>query len=206
MPYGFGALVVRGARDGASAVFIDGLRVPNVFHFGFGPSVIAPEMIERIDYYPGNFPVRYGQLTGGVVDVTLRPASADHWRGAAEIDMADAGVFAQGPLGEDTTVSLSVRRSYVDACCWPGPSSSTCRTPPTSCRATGTIRRGSITARRRGPMCRSCSSVRTTRFASSTTTTRTGAGPGARPRRSHGGSTTTVSRAPGAIASLRARR
>ncbi len=115
VPYGFGALVVRGARDGASAVFIDGLRVPNVFHFGFGPSVIAPEMIERIDYYPGNFPVRYGQLTGGVVDVTLRPASAEHWRGAAEIDMADAGVFAQGPLGEDTTVSLSVRRSYVDA-------------------------------------------------------------------------------------------
>jgi hypothetical protein len=114
-PFGLGVLVVRGARENASAVFIDGLRVPNVFHFGLGPSVIAPEMIERIDYFPGNFPARYGQLTGGIVDVTLRPGDADHWQGSAEVDMADAGAFAQGPLGEDTTVSMSVRRSYVDA-------------------------------------------------------------------------------------------
>ena len=113
-PYGSGRLIVRGARENNSAVFVDGMRVPNVFHFSFGPSVFAPDMIDRIDFYPGNFPVRYGQLTGGVVDVTLRPGQADHWQGAADIDLADAGLFGQGPLGENTTVSFSLRRSYVD--------------------------------------------------------------------------------------------
>lgn len=113
-PYGAGRLIVRGARENSSAVFVDGMRVPHVFHFSLGPSVFAPDMIDRIDFYPGNFPARYGQLTGGVIDVALRPGDADHWQGAVDVDLADAGGFAQGPVGEATVVAVSVRRSYVD--------------------------------------------------------------------------------------------
>lgn len=113
-PYGAGRLIVRGARENSSAVFVDGMRVPHVFHFGLGPSVFAPDMIDRIDFYPGNYPARYGQLTGGVIDVALRPGEADHWQGAVDVDLADAGGFAQGPVGEATVVAVSVRRSYVD--------------------------------------------------------------------------------------------
>jgi hypothetical protein len=113
-PYGAGRLIVRGARENSSAVFVDGMRVPHVFHFGLGPSVFAPDMIDRIDFYPGNYPARYGQLTGGVIDVALRPGDADHWQGAVDVDLADAGAFAQGPVGETTVVAVSLRRSYVD--------------------------------------------------------------------------------------------
>lgn len=112
--FGIGVLLVRGTGPGDSAVFVDGHEVPLLYHFLGGPSVLPPDIIERIDYLPGNFSARYGRAIGGIVDVTTRPGDADHWKGTADIDLFDAGVFAQGPVGEKTTLAVAARRSYID--------------------------------------------------------------------------------------------
>jgi hypothetical protein len=31
------------------------MRVPALFHFALGPSVVHPYLIERIDFYPGGW-------------------------------------------------------------------------------------------------------------------------------------------------------
>ena len=113
-PFGWGGLVIRGAWSGNSGAFVDGVPVPQVFHFGFGPAVVAGPMVDRIDYFPGNFPVSYGQLAGGLVDVTLHPGAAESWQGSTQIDLGSAGFFVQGPWGDTTTLSFAARRSYVD--------------------------------------------------------------------------------------------
>src|SRR5690606_34630997 len=49
--------IVRGSNPGATGILIDGIRVPQLFHFLGGPAVIHPSFIDRVDFYPGNFPV-----------------------------------------------------------------------------------------------------------------------------------------------------
>lgn len=114
VPYIIGLLLVRGSSPGDSVVMIDGHEVPLLYHFAGGPSVLPPDMLGRIDFFPGNFSVRYGRAIGGIVDVTTRVAFPDAWHGSAKMDIFDIGLYAEGPLTDDTSVSASVRRSYVD--------------------------------------------------------------------------------------------
>jgi hypothetical protein len=113
-PYVLGVLLVRGTGPGDSAVFVDGHEVPLLYHFLGGPSVLPPDIIDRIDYLPGNFSARYGRAIGGIVDVATKPGAADHWQGTGDIDLFDAGVYVTGPIAERTTLAVAARRSYID--------------------------------------------------------------------------------------------
>lgn len=114
-PYGLGVLLIRGTGPNDSSTFIDGHEIPLLYHFFAGPSVLAPDMLARIDYLPGNFSARYGRAIGGVLDVQTRRGDSDHWTGSFDLDFFDAGLFAQGPVGEDTNIAVAGRRSYIDA-------------------------------------------------------------------------------------------
>ena len=112
-PFGIGLLVVRGSDPADTAVFFDGIPIPLVFHFGGLTSVISSDVIEGLDFYPGNFGSRFGRATGGAVDIRSRePRDAFH--GLAQVDLYDGRAQAEGSLLGGTLV-LSVRRSWVDA-------------------------------------------------------------------------------------------
>ena len=113
-PFIVGVLLVRGSGPGDSAVLINGHEVPLLYHFLGGPSILPPEMLGRIDLYPGNFTVKYGRAIGGIIDVGTQPTEPVAWTASAEVDLFDAGVFAAGPVAEQTSISASVRRSYID--------------------------------------------------------------------------------------------
>jgi TonB family protein len=112
-PFGIGLLVVRGSDPGDTEVFLDGIPIPLVFHFGGITSVISSDMIEALDFYPGNFGTRFGRATGGAVEIRSRePRDAFH--GLAQVDIYDGRAQLEGPLlGGD--LAVSVRRSWVDA-------------------------------------------------------------------------------------------
>jgi TonB family protein len=114
MPYGLGLLIIRGSSPQDSGVYVDGHRVPLLYHFLGGPSVLTPDLIDRIDFYPGGFGVRYGRATAGVVDVATRNESLKRVHGSADIDVLDSSVYLEGPLGGDTTGGIAARRSYID--------------------------------------------------------------------------------------------
>ncbi len=67
-----GILIVRGSGPQDTNVFIDGALVPLVYHFGGLSSVVPTELLDKIDFYPGNFSSKYGRVMGGVIDVALR--------------------------------------------------------------------------------------------------------------------------------------
>src|SRR5258708_39423993 len=64
-PIGGGALVIRGSAPGDSLTFLDGLQIPLLYQFGALPSTVTPDLLESIDYLPGNFSVQFGDLIGG---------------------------------------------------------------------------------------------------------------------------------------------
>jgi TonB family protein len=129
-----GLLIVRGAAPQDSSVFIDGDTVPLIYHFGGLSSAVPTELLERIDFYPGNFSSKYGRVMGGIVDVALRepdtscddtPEGARPTRrcthGLVAADLIDARLVLQGPVPGTKTWSFAIggRRSWIDA--WIGP-------------------------------------------------------------------------------------
>ncbi|MEJ7735531.1 MAG: TonB family protein, partial [Polyangiaceae bacterium] len=49
---------VRGAPPGNVGYFLDGVRVPYLFHAAAGPSVVHPAVVDRVDLYSGGYPAR----------------------------------------------------------------------------------------------------------------------------------------------------
>ena len=66
---------VRGANPGNTGFFLDGMRLPALFHFALGPAVIHPYFLEGMDFYPGGYPARYGRFVGGAVVAADTPAA-----------------------------------------------------------------------------------------------------------------------------------
>jgi TonB family protein len=114
-----GLLIVRGSAPQDSLTFVNGMNVPNIYHFGGLSSILPSEMLERIDFYPGNFGPEFGRATGGVVDAGVRSPRAEGYGGLLQFDLLDGRVLAEGALSEDTRVLIAGRRSWIDT--WLGP-------------------------------------------------------------------------------------
>ncbi len=103
--------IVRGSSPGNTGFLIDGVRVPLLFHLLAGPSVIHPEIIDEVEFYPGSFPVEFGGYTGGIVNGRTRSAVP----GEKKIDV-DANFFQAGGLYRDAflggTATFAARYGY----------------------------------------------------------------------------------------------
>ncbi len=115
VPYVGGALLIRGAAPNDSGVFLDGTLIPILYHFLGGPSVLNPEFLDRIDYYPGNPDSRYGRLLAGVVDVSTRDTFSQSFGGALDVNLLNTSLFLKVPISRRVSVAGAVRRSYIDA-------------------------------------------------------------------------------------------
>ena len=107
LPYFF----VRGSPPGNTGYYIDGIRVPQLFHLGGGPGVIQPGLIDSLDFYPSYFPTSFGRATGGVVAANVvAPLPALH--GEWNVRLLDAGGFVETRASKDTTVLAGGRFGY----------------------------------------------------------------------------------------------
>ena len=114
VPLGLGGLVLRGSSPRDSAVYIDGIEIPLLYHFGGLASVYPSSMLESVELQPGSFDASYGRAQGGVVTARSKAGRSDRWRFAGEASLLDAQVRADGP-GLGGTWSIGLRRSYVDS-------------------------------------------------------------------------------------------
>jgi TonB family protein len=113
-PFGLGLLIVRGANPTDTGVFIGGEPIPVLYHFLAGPSVFTANLIDKIDFYPGGFGVRYGRFIGGLVDVSIKSNVGRTLHGAADINLRDSSAYVEGPVPGGVRTSFAVRRSYID--------------------------------------------------------------------------------------------
>jgi hypothetical protein len=106
---------VRGANPGNTGFLLDDLRVPALFHFALGPSVIHPYFFEGLDFYPGGYPARYGRYVSGLVSARTRAAPDDDVHGSVDVRLFDAGAILTSPLPGGGSVSVAGRYSYTGA-------------------------------------------------------------------------------------------
>jgi hypothetical protein len=106
--------VVRGASPGMNGFFIDGMRVPQLFHLLVGGGVVNGRLVERLDFYPSAYDASFGRFAGGIVDTATRPARRDGQHGEAQLRLYDVSLVAELALPHE--VGVTVSGSYG----WPG--------------------------------------------------------------------------------------
>jgi TonB family protein len=105
--------VVRGSSPSATGFEIDGIRVPLLFHLLAGPSVIHPEFIDQIDFYPGGAPAPYGGYTGGIIDGrTVRADQGSHLIDV-DLNLLQVGGLVREPIAPiDATMTVAARYGF----------------------------------------------------------------------------------------------
>lgn len=112
---GFPYFYVRGAPPGNVGYFLDGIRVPLLYHLGLGPSVVHPAIVDRVDLYPGGYPARYGHFAGGIVAGETKPALPEA-HGEGVLRPFDAGALVEVPFAGGRGAALAGGRySYTAA-------------------------------------------------------------------------------------------
>jgi hypothetical protein len=107
--------VVRGASPGMNGFFLDGMRVPQLFHLLVGGGVVHPRFVDAIDFYPGAYDASFGRYAGGIIDARTRPARSDGYHGELELKLYDLAAAVELPLPHEVRVTLSGHYGY------PGP-------------------------------------------------------------------------------------
>lgn len=111
--FGGGAVVVRGAPTWDSQFYLDGILIPQIYHFGGLKSTYNSDGLAGVDFYPGGFGTRYGDGIAGVIELRGRSAKRDRWHGSADLSTLDGSFFIEGPINERLSLLASARRSFI---------------------------------------------------------------------------------------------
>ncbi|MCB9678902.1 MAG: TonB family protein [Alphaproteobacteria bacterium] len=120
-PFGTGLLVIRGSNPEDSGVYVDGVRLPIIYHLTGTTSVLSPDLIESVDYLPGGYGVQYGRSMGGVVDIRTKREFSEQGKIVWGTDILDSQVYFEGQIGSKKKpdapkhqIAIAARRSYLD--------------------------------------------------------------------------------------------
>lgn len=114
-------LVVRGGSPIENFIFVDGIEVPNINHFGTqgatgGPiGMIDVNFLQEVNFSAGGFSTRFGDRLSSVMDIRYREGDKSQFRGKFDLGFAGAGFQAEAPLQEGKSAfMISARKSYLD--------------------------------------------------------------------------------------------
>lgn len=110
-PFDAGWLLVRGGDFDDTGLYLDGVRIPLLFHMGGFTSVLHPEITEEIQFWSGAPPAMYSATSGAVNVVPI--TAGEEKRVVAGVNIAYAHAFADIPTSFGG-IAIAARRSYLD--------------------------------------------------------------------------------------------
>ncbi|MDA0941099.1 MAG: TonB-dependent receptor, partial [Bacteroidetes bacterium] len=112
-------IVIRGGAPNENRFYLDGMEIPNINHFATqgasgGPvGMINVDLVEGVDFYAGAFPAARGNALSSVMEFRFKDPRTDQWTANAVVGTSDLGVTLEGPTGENSSLIVSARRSYL---------------------------------------------------------------------------------------------
>jgi TonB family protein len=113
-PLGAGVLIIRGSAPNDTQVYLEGIPVPLLYHFGGLTSFINSRFLESVDFYPGNFSVRYGRRRGGIIEAQLVDPARKRVETVLDTSFIDGSFVLAGPLTPAVDFAVAARRSWLD--------------------------------------------------------------------------------------------
>ncbi len=105
--------IVRGSSPSSTGYLLDGTRIPLLYHLLSGPSVIHPDFVDEIQFYPGGAPVLYGGYTGGIIDGRTARARRDEHLIDLDANLLQAGGLVRQPIEAiGATATVAGRYGY----------------------------------------------------------------------------------------------
>lgn len=111
---GSGQIVVWGAAPEDTRVYVEGVRIPRLYHDGGYRSVVHSDMVRSVELIPGGYGSPYGRGLGGLVAVQLRQLDDDKVHASLGADIIDASGAISTPIGKKWHVAAAVRKSWLD--------------------------------------------------------------------------------------------
>ncbi len=112
-------IIIRGGAPGENRFYLDGIEIPIINHFqtqgsSGGPvGIINVDLLKEVDFYSGAFPVNRNNALSSVFDFKLKEGRNDKTTFNAVVGASDLGVTIDGPTGENSSLIMSARRSYL---------------------------------------------------------------------------------------------
>ncbi len=105
--------VVRGGSPGMNGFFIDGMRVPQLFHLVVAEGVVHPRVVDQLEFYSGGYDASFGRIASGVVNATTRPGRSDApFHGDVELKLYDASALFEVKIPHGVTLLAAGRYGY----------------------------------------------------------------------------------------------
>ena len=105
---------VRGGNYDENLIYLNGIEItqPLLVRKGIAenPSLVNPDMIERINLRTGAFPVRYGDKLSSVLDIRYKSGNTKKLGGAVTFSPVKNTLFLNGPLRRNLTFILGIRQ------------------------------------------------------------------------------------------------
>jgi hypothetical protein len=104
--------VIRGASPGTNGFFLDGMRVPQLFHFLVGGGVVHGRLVDRLDFFPGAYDVSFGRYAGGIIDSETRPARPNGYHADVELRLYDVSALGEAALPRGVRIEVAGHYGY----------------------------------------------------------------------------------------------
>jgi len=112
-------VIVRGGGPNENRFYIDNVEIPYLNHFSTqgssgGPiGIINVDFVQSVDFISGSFPASKGNALSSILNFTFTDGNQDKMKYRATVGASDLGLTLDGPTGENSSLLLSLRRSYL---------------------------------------------------------------------------------------------
>jgi hypothetical protein len=112
-------VIVRGGGPNENRFYIDNVEIPYLNHFSTqgasgGPvGIINVDFVQSVDFISGAFPASKGNALSSVLNFTFLDGNKEKMKYRATLGASDLGLTVDGPAGKNSTILMSVRRSYL---------------------------------------------------------------------------------------------
>jgi hypothetical protein len=112
-------VIVRGGGPNENRFYIDNVEIPYLNHFSTqgasgGPvGILNVDFVQSVDFISGAFPASKGNALSSILNFTFVDGNKDKMKYRATIGASDLGLTIDGPTGKNSSLLMSVRRSYL---------------------------------------------------------------------------------------------
>jgi hypothetical protein len=108
-------LNVRGGGSGQTVFLMDEATLYNASHFGGFFSIVNPDVVNNVEVYKSDIPVKEGGALSSLINVNLREGNNQKMKIKGGIGVISARISVEGPVVKDkSSILFAFRRSYID--------------------------------------------------------------------------------------------
>jgi outer membrane receptor protein involved in Fe transport len=113
-------LIVRGGSPDENLTLLDNIEIYNPIHFARSGasvgviSIVNPSLLKQVDFMTGGFPAKYGDKMSSVFELSLQDGNREMLNTDLNLNIAGFGIMLDGPITENGSGILSVRRGFFD--------------------------------------------------------------------------------------------